>query len=254
MAVTAFSNFAIQKNLEDLLKMSVVSLEIPGPTHDGVDQGLILLQKFQRDINRMSDSDRMTRKRGLQKLLDDLPWKSGKQRVELEKLIAKNILLPLIEGLSDPVEKCRELSISLLASSLTVMRSGLLNSEVMLKMIRSLCDRLNDVPSKEASEELRLQILELLKGIMKHAAFASSFNQNPVEVADLLLSTMVKALLDSFPAAKRASADIVCTVSVFCPLSVRMCFKSLLKSLIGNATHQHSKTRSVTLQVTLQTR
>lgn len=234
--------------------MSEVSFEIPGLSNNGVDQGLILLQKFQRDINRMGDSDRMTRKRGLQKLLDELPWKSGKQRGELEKLIATNILLPLIDGLSDQVEKCRELSITLLASSLTIIRSGTLTSEVMLKMIRSLCDRLHDIPSKETSEELRLQILELIKGIMKHPAFASSFNANSVEVADLLLSTMVKALSDSFPAAKRASADIVCAVSAFCPVSVRMCFKSLLKSLIGNATHQHSKTRSVTLQVILETR
>jgi dynein assembly factor 5, axonemal len=254
VALTAFPDFTERKLIDDLKIMSELSSEIPGPCNDGVGQGLMLLQKFQRDINRMSDSDRMTRKRGLQKLLDELPWKSGKQRGELEKMIAKNILLPLIEGLSDPVEKCRELSISLLASSLTVMRAGLLTSEVMLEMIRSLCDRLNDVPFKEASEELRLQILELLKGIMKHAAFTSAFNHNPVEVADLLLSTMVKALLDSFPAAKRAAAEIVCTISVFCPVSVRMCFKPLLKSLVGNATHQHSKTRSVTLQVMLENR
>lgn len=229
--------------------MSEVLCETSGLGSDVVDKSLVLLQKFQRDINRMSDSDRMTRKRGLQKLLEELPWKSGKQRGELEKLIAKNILFPLFEGLSDPVEKCRELCISLLTSSLSVMRPGSLNSEIMLKMIRSLCDRLCDVPSKETSEELRLQILELIKEIMIHAAFSSSFNSNPVEVADLLLSTMVKALLDSFPAAKRACAEIVCTISVFSPVSVRMCFKPLLKSLIGNATHQHSKTRSVTLQV-----
>jgi hypothetical protein len=31
-----------------------------------------------------------------------------------------------------------------------------IDSEMILKIIRSLCDRINDVPFKETSEELRL--------------------------------------------------------------------------------------------------
>jgi hypothetical protein len=59
-----------------------------------------LLQKFQRDINRMSDSDRNTRKRGLQKLLEELPWNSNKQKKALESLLSTHILVPLIAGVS----------------------------------------------------------------------------------------------------------------------------------------------------------
>lgn len=213
------------------------------------DEASVMLQKFRRDINRISDADRMTRKRGLQKLLDDLPWKAIKQKRSLEKLLNDNIVHLLIDGLADPVEKCRELTISLLSSSFMVIRSGPTIVGVVLKMIRALCDRISDIPSKETAEELRLQILELLKMIMKDESFIIFFGKDTSEVADVILAAMSKELLDTFPAAKRACAEIVCAISEFSPLSVRMSFKPLLKSLIGNATHQHSKTRSATLQV-----
>jgi hypothetical protein len=210
---------------------------------------LQLLQQFQRDINRMSDADRNTRKRGLQKLLDDLPWSSNKQRNTLANLLLGHILLPLINGLADPVEKCRELSILLLSSSLATMGADTLNFEMTMKIIRGLCDRLNDVPCKETSEELRLQLLDLLKSIMKHQTFISSSSSEHSEAADVILTTMSKELFDTFPAAKRACAEIVCIVASVSPMSVRMSFKPLLKPLVANATHQHSKTRSATLQV-----
>ena len=215
----------------------------------GIDEASVLLQKFRRDINRISDADRMTRKRGLQKLLEDLPWKVIKQKKSLEKLLNDHIVHLLIDGLADPVEKCRELTIALLSSSFAVIKSGPLIAGVVSKMIRSLCDRINDIPCSETAEELRLQILELLKSIMKDESFIIFFGKNPTEVADIILAAMSKELLDTFPAAKRACAEIVCAISEFSPLSVRMSFKPLLKSLIGNATHQHSKTRSATLQV-----
>ena len=217
--------------------------------NDDTAECLPLLQKFQRDINRMNDTDRNTRKRGLQKLLDDLPWKSKKERRLLESLIISNVLLPLISGISDPVEKCRELCIALLSSSMSVLQPLSLNSEMLMAVIRGLCNRINDIPFAETSEELRLQILELIKVIMRHSAFSIHFEINPGEVADIILTTITKALLDTFPAAKRSCAEIISMVSAYSPISVRMCFKTLLKSLIGNATHQHSKTRSATLQV-----
>jgi dynein assembly factor 5 len=222
--------------------------EISSIMIDKEDDCTTLLQKYQRDINRMSENDRNTRKRGLQKLLEDLPWRNNKQKKGLEKLICNCILAPILVGISDPVEKCRELSLSLLASSFTVLQSNSLNDEMIMNIVRSLCQRINDLPFAETSEELRLQLLELIKTVIKHPLFVTNFNNNSIEISDLILSTMSKSLLDTFPSAKRACAEIVCSISLISPISVRMCFKSLLKALIGNATHQHSKTRSATLQ------
>ena len=225
--------------------------EITGTSKISDDTGeyLPLLQKFQRDINRMNDTDRNTRKRGLQKLLDDLPWKSKKERRLLERLIISHVMLPLMNGISDPVEKCRELCLALLSSSMSILQSPSLNPEMLMAVMRALCNRINDIPFAETSEELRLQILELIKLIMRHPDFSLPSDTYTGEVADIILTTMTKALLDTFPAAKRSCAEIVSMVSAYSPISVRMCFKTLIKSLIGNATHQHSKTRSATLQV-----
>ncbi len=33
-----------------------------------------LVAKFQRDLNRVLDTDRNTRKRGIQNLIDEIPW------------------------------------------------------------------------------------------------------------------------------------------------------------------------------------
>jgi len=202
-----------------------------------------LLQKFQREINRTSDSDRMTRKRGLQKLLDDLPWKSAKEAAALEALFVAHLLVPLVAGVADPVEKCRELSLSLLQACFRVA-SPSLSSEVVLRVVRSLCERVGEVPFLEPAEELRLQVLELVAAVLQHPAAAAAYPQ----AADLVLAALAKALTDTFPSAKRAGAELVCKLAERVPRSMQMAFKSLLKPLVGNATHQHSKTRSITVQ------
>ena len=202
-----------------------------------------LLQKFQREINRTSDSDRMTRKRGLQKLLDDLPWKSAKEAAALEALFVAHLLGPLVAGVADPVEKCRELSLSLLQACFRVA-SPSLSSEVVLRVVRSLCERVGEVPFLEPAEELRLQVLELVAAVLQHPAAAAAYPQ----AADLVLAALAKALTDTFPSAKRAGAELVCKLAERVPRSMQMAFKSLLKPLVGNATHQHSKTRSITVQ------
>ena len=120
--------------MDDQLDVTVTATAV-----DGNSDGLLLLQKFQRDINRMTDTDRNTRKRGLQKLHDDLPWKSNKQKKQLESLISSHMLLPLINGISDPVEKCRELCINLLSLSISIMQPRSLDSEILSKTAMSFC-------------------------------------------------------------------------------------------------------------------
>ena len=223
--------------------MSAVDVPPPVPSGSASDEAVTaILQKFQRDINRTSDSDRMTRKRGLQKLLEDLPWKSIDQRSALETLFETHLLGPLIAGVADPVEKCRELSLSLLKAFFS-MTSASLSYDVLVRVVRCLCDRVGEVPFLETAEELRLQVVELIALVLDH----SSCTMN-AELADIVLSTLIKSLSDTFPSVKRAGAELVCKLSESAPKSVRMCFKSLLKPLVGNATHQHSKTRSITVQ------
>ena len=77
-----------------------------------------LLSKFQRQINRISDSDKATRKMGLKKLNDELPFTSKKERKNLQEVILEHLMKPLLYGISDSVEKCREYSLTIISKSI----------------------------------------------------------------------------------------------------------------------------------------
>lgn len=70
--------------------------------------------KFQRDLNRISDTDRMTRKRGLQNLLDALPWNNKTDYPYLINFIKSSLIELLLITLTDAIEKCRELTLKIL--------------------------------------------------------------------------------------------------------------------------------------------
>ena len=105
--------------------------------------------------------------------------------------------------------------------------------------------RVGDTPFPETSEELRLQVLEVLYDVIKHPKCDESIL---ISLAEKIILSLAKALTDTFPAVKRFGADIVIFLANSIPTQFRMSFKPLLKSLVGNANHQHSKTRSATLK------
>ena len=65
---------------------------------------------------------------------------------------------------------------------------------------------------------------------------------------EAMLQSLCKALSDSFPAVKRICAEIICSIVTTSSTLIRSYYKQLLKTLLLNASHQHSKTRVVTLQ------
>jgi hypothetical protein len=206
-----------------------------------------LVQQFQRDLNRISDVDRSVRKRGLQKLLEDLPWasKSGSQRTAIQEFINCQLIAKLIVSLSDAVEKCRELSIQLLTKCIDECKK--LSDEHFSNLLGSLCHRIGDNPFPESSEEIRLKVTELLN------FFFDKFSPTKAVIitknAAILFASLSKALMDSFPAVKSSCADLLCKLCAIMPQDVRLYIKPLLKGLCTNVMHQHSKVRSMTLKV-----
>lgn len=201
------------------------------------------LQKFRRDLNRVLDSDRATRKRGLQKLLEALPWSSEKEQYFLKKLLIEHLLDIVLVAVSDSVEKCREISLQLLKKIFEVCTD--IDFQHTEKTIQVASARINDVPFPEVAEELRLQVVELLSLIMKHPSCA----QMTPSLIELVLQSLSRALTDNFASVKRECANLVHYLSKKHPFNVRMTFKSILKPLAANGMHQHAKTRSSTLKV-----
>ena len=267
----------------------------PNPPIDAADDKYnTLLLKFQRDINRMQDSDRNTRRRGLQNLLEELPWTgkggSGTKKA-LRQLIGNNIL-PLVLGLdinfvesnvnfrvlgpgmlADPVEKCRELALQFVKMIFENI-SGF-KSSVICAISHALSARVSEAPFPETAEELRLLVVENLHAALKCASSAhnkareKSQGQDQEQdltaisgegeslsveesgyktVLERCVSSLHRAMLDPFPAAKRACGDLAFDLSVLAPTLVRLHFKSLATGLVANCGHQHSKTRCVSLR------
>ncbi|RYG99401.1 hypothetical protein EON65_50305, partial [archaeon] len=120
---------------------------------------------FIRDINRAKDADRNSRKRGLQKLCETLPWDDKKQRVELQAFIQTH-LYPIVQmAVADSVEKCREFALKMTHLILKVWTA--IPIPTLSDLTTSLVSRINDHPFPEPAEELRQLVVESLQGVVK---------------------------------------------------------------------------------------
>eukprot|EP01040_Poterioochromonas_malhamensis_P023659 gene23659-29070_t len=176
--------------------------------------------QYQREVNRALDADRNTRKKGLQKLLESLPWDKKSTKAELIKFVEDHLLKLCIAGIADQVEKCREYSLKILKSYFGLLsKKSPIAPDVLQSLLQALYARVNDNPFPETAEELRLLVLELLvivfhriKPLLKDSAPQGDDAQEPASLFPLyredlerLVVAIAKALGDNFPAVKRAA-------------------------------------------------
>ena len=72
---------------------------------------LIVLQKLQRDVNCLSDSNKTTRRRALEGLRRETIGRKPLHPSQVIAALFEALLKPLLKLFSDPMEKCRDLSI-----------------------------------------------------------------------------------------------------------------------------------------------
>jgi hypothetical protein len=249
-----------------------------------------LCKKYQRELNRLQDTDRNTRKRGIMKLYEDIPWdsyvngsSSSSAVVSLDyqafvmflenQLVLNQVLVNIITN--DSLEKCREVGLKMFDKCALVCDINVSTwsdnidaskSECLASTVQKLCARITSAvvatsltessSFPEPSEELRHHIVRILSALVKGKEDSAlrSYSESstfPSSVASVIVTGLSKALLDQFPEVKRDSADLLCVIAILSPMTIRLNFKTLLKGLCANASHQHSKTRSITLKVCL---
>lgn len=197
--------------------------------------------KFQRDINRLTDSDRSSRKRGLQNLVDTLPWN---RKTDIEQFLLLN-LQTIISLIADPVEKCRELSIKIF---IKIFDNNIVLTSIQLQnIIEAVCQRINKIPFPEPSEEIRFQIIELIRLFTSDSYF--HLLQSSDTSRTFIFGALTKALHDNFPNSKRSAAEAIIDFAMKFPFVIRMNPGPVMTSLLANGLHQHSKTRVITLKV-----
>ena len=85
-----------------------------------------MLQQYARDFNCLSDQDRKTRQRALQKL----SALASSPQSELDEAWEQALRVPLLKLFSDTVEKNRELAIGLATQLVPVLGPGMLRDSL----------------------------------------------------------------------------------------------------------------------------
>ncbi|GMF27325.1 unnamed protein product [Phytophthora fragariaefolia] len=209
----------------------------------------MLSMKMQRDVNCLADPDRSVRRRAADKLNRAL--QNEVSRVSVSVLRAQctaNLQRPLLQcAESDAVEKCRERALTALL--FLCERGALESSEATLKELVALANaRLGKLPYPEPTEEIRLLILQLLHAFLKQLAAVGDTPTSLRDVITELANALGKTAVDPFPDAKKMSAECVILISKNWRSDVGMQIGTIVRPMVANLGHQHSRVRVCALQ------
>jgi len=183
---------------------------------------------FAREINCLKDAQKAIRLPALQRLHTDLPHLSPSDLQELFPALRK----PLLDLLSDPVDKCRELTVSLLST---------LNAQMPDFEAENVLEAMNRRLTAESVEEIRLMEVKLVQEIVTKR---SEVLGNAVGEVGALVA---KAFKDPFPLVKQEAASLLQCLAVHFSAHLSLLSSQILQSCIPCLTHQHSKVRLSTL-------
>mmetsp|Transcript_16394 Transcript_16394/g.41667 ORF Transcript_16394/g.41667 Transcript_16394/m.41667 type:complete len:935 (-) Transcript_16394:275-3079(-) len=218
------------------------------PTRAGVtlEERDAYLVNIQRDINCLSDPERGTRRRALEKLSDvlfkgtrSLPAASPAM---LQAVACGPLLSALVSLMADPMEKVRELDFILLRRLLEAMP----DPEALLPAIMpAMHKRFGALPVEETSEELRREIADLLSNVLSKLAAPALIQNYKEEVVAIFL----RGLEDNFHEIKKTASVGLTNLTERIPAgSLESCGEELATLLIANCSHQHSKVRQTSVE------
>ncbi|KAJ1450972.1 armadillo-type protein [Pelagophyceae sp. CCMP2097] len=205
-----------------------------------------LLAKLQRNLNQVLDSDRSTRRRGLQALRKALV----DERVAPADVCGRVFVSHFYDAVlrvaaADPVEKCRELAIGLVSAFAAQLEAETV-AGLAERTLAALTPRYGTAPFAETSEELRLALLEATTVVLTKAAASSA--ESGEAAAEAVAPAVAAALADSFPDAKRAAAKLARRLAEVSPKRTRLHCSDIAIALVTNLAHQHAATRGATLE------
>ncbi|KAL4096005.1 hypothetical protein PRIC1_009370 [Phytophthora ramorum] len=209
----------------------------------------MLSMKMQRDVNCLADPDRSVRRRAADKLYRALQNEASRVSAGvLRALCVTNLQRPLLQcAESDAVEKCRERA---LTSLLFLCENGALEpSDATLKELVALSSaRLGKLPYPEPTEEIRLLVLQLLHAFLKQFAAVTVSATSLRDVISELANALGKTAVDPFPDAKKMAAECVILISTTWKSDVALQIGAIVRPMVVNLGHQHSRVRVCALQ------
>ncbi|KAK3735234.1 hypothetical protein QZH41_008428, partial [Actinostola sp. cb2023] len=200
---------------------------------------LHLLQAIQRDINCLSDPNRTTRRRALDKIKKDVLQRKPLLSPEVVQKLLEELVKPLLKLFSDPTEKCRELAVQIV----TEFYKRVVDMTVFLPyIIPTITQRLGQPEIVETSEELRLVLMENLLSVIE-------LSQSKMSVyIDDMIKILQRTNVDPFHEVRKESFRCINTLAPAIPEQFHFQGNSLVNSLLKTISHQHSKVRQACIQ------
>ncbi|XP_014681883.1 PREDICTED: dynein assembly factor 5, axonemal-like isoform X2 [Priapulus caudatus] len=191
-------------------------------------------------LNRLRDVDRVKRRKALEEIRSELfSDKYSSNTAKLNKVYG-DLSRPLLKCFSDPVEKCRALSIQLV---LDIIQTTQTPSELLPYLVPTLVERLGNNNITESAEELRLDLVNLL------AIVITLCNKAFVVYMDEVVQILQKTIVDPFPDVRLKSCKCASDLSQVIPAQhFHMCSENFVPALLKTLSHQHSKVRIVAIQ------
>lgn len=201
---------------------------------NGLDEDVTrLAQRITRHVNSLSDPNRATRKRGLEGIRTEL-FTGNTYSNSVVVATFKSVHASLVNSFSDPVEKCRELAISVVQQYIETTS----DFEMLLPvLVPCLLQRLGQLEIVEQSEELRLQLSELMTGLV-----ALSNKLNGLYLDDYI-KILQRTLVDPFFEVRKEACKCASLLARAVPQHFHLQSESLIKPLLYSISHQHSKVR-----------
>ncbi|OMJ68386.1 hypothetical protein SteCoe_34173 [Stentor coeruleus] len=188
--------------------------------------------KYNRDINCLRDRDKNTRLGGLQRILKSL---NEEQNL---CLFFSRLKLPLIDILSDPSDKCKELSVKILKA---FVDTNSIPPEDLSYIIISIHSRIGQETQIETCEEVRISLMQVLFTLCK--TYTPFIHLELGRITDII----AKACRDKCPQLKILGGELSIYISQT-STKIGLCGKKILEQLRGNMYHQQFKIRINALQ------
>jgi hypothetical protein len=190
-----------------------------------------------------------------------LPPKDAPSKASLEAFFVRHLRTLLVSLFGDEVEFVRESALRLVVMFATLASStsapppaadttGLAALSALATVcVPALVARVGTSPAPEGTEEVRLLALQLVTFLVERGAVAAvAGSPQGKEVGDGLAAILARSLADQYPEVKRECCVCVRALVKEAPLLASAHGEALLRGLVVNLAHQHSKTRQLTLQ------
>nr|XP_039265298.1 dynein assembly factor 5, axonemal-like [Styela clava] len=197
-------------------------------------------RNIQRHVNCLSDSSKITRKRGLLEIKKETI--SRKLGSTILQDISADILKPVLKCFSDTSEINRELSANFVIEYFTILPTTEMSLGYILPC---LVQRLGQEEIVEPSEELRLLLVENLLGLTIELC-----GKKTAGFLDELIQILKRTIIDPYGEVVKASCKVASELARCVPEYFHMQSESLILPLMHSIRHQHSKVRVAVLEAT----